>query len=447
MVFFKKNGDVEEYPMHKVEDILDAFNSHEVKMAAVEGISPYTSWNEADEDQIFNHLVKHFSEDDKQSLAMVHQGNMSKEEFLKLVDEFLIGIQVTDSDMHDKIVKRYDKYTWGYYVLDDLINNHPEVSDINVVGWNNIRIKSYGKRSKASGVTFKSKEDLITFLNHVAVKNKISISDSNATPTFTDKVTAPDYILRFSILTKYVSSSGTPYISIRKTPTTKYTMKQLVGYKMFDPEVSEYLSDAAKYATGLLFTGKGASGKTTIMNTLIEESLDETRTMVIQEAEELFSMRERDMLFTHVVTNKGEGKISYDLRGLVRSGLLNDLDRIIIGEIKGDEAADFLMAAYTGHSCWASVHGISATEAMDKLADYALHASNYSKKELMKMLHYMSTVIFMKSFCAAEVAEVVGYDEESGKLQYRVTVRNGHFVPGLRYDKEKRCVVEEAMRS
>lgn len=72
------------------------------------------------------------------------------------------------------------------------------------------------------------------------------------------------------------------------------------------------------------------------------------------------------------VINRGEGKIQYELKDLARNALLLDLDYFIIGEIKGDEAVHFLTAAYTGHQCWASVHGISSTEAIDKLADYAI---------------------------------------------------------------------------
>lgn len=88
--------------------------------------------------------------------------------------------------------------------------------------------------------------------------------------------------------------------------------------------------------------------------------------------EELFSNIHPDIMFQHIVINRGEGKIQYELKDLARNALLLDLDYFIIGEIKGDEAVHFLTAAYTGHQCWASVHGISSTEAIDKLADYAI---------------------------------------------------------------------------
>ena len=126
-----------------------------------------------------------------------------------------------------------------------------------------------------------------------------------------------------------------------------------------------------------------------------------------------------DIMFQHIVTNRGEGKIQYELKDLARNALLLDLDYFIIGEIKGDEAVHFLTAAYTGHQCWASVHGISSTEAIDKLADYAMHASSYSKAELMKMLRTMEVIVFMEDFKVKEISEVVRFDESTKTLVYK----------------------------
>ena len=135
--------------------------------------------------------------------------------------------------------------------------------------------------------------------------------------------------------------------------------------------------------------------------------------------EELFSNIHPDIMFQHIVTNRGEGKIQYELKDLARNALLLDLDYFIIGEIKGDEAVHFLTAAYTGHQCWASVHGISSTEAIDKLADYAMHASSYSKAELMKMLRTMEVIVFMEDFKVKEISEVVRFDESTKTLVYK----------------------------
>ena len=196
-------------------------------------------------------------------------------------------------------------------------------------------------------------------------------------------------------------------------------MDYLIGAGMMDQKTAEYLIHQAKTARGMLFTGKGASGKTTLMNELLEHIPEENSGLTIQENEELFSYHHPDIMFQHTVENRGEGKICYSLQDLARNGLLLDLDYYIIGEIKGGEALYFLNAAYTGHRCWASVHGVSSTEAIDKLADYVKYGSNYSKEDVMRMLRTMEVVVFMENFKVKEISEVVGFDEATHRLIYK----------------------------
>ena len=378
-------------------------------------------WDEGqirDVDELVKRIVDHFATQDTHSLAAVHTGAMSKEQFMSLVDALLDQLQITDENLRQKAKEVDQKYTWGDYILDELINDADDVSDIKVVAPDKIRIKRNGKRETAN-VKFKSKEDLNTFTQHIAVKNKIALSDSNAIQTFTDKDSNPNFILRFNIMTRYVTSEGTPYIHIRKIPKKKYTMDVLQKMGMFDEKTKQYLIKRVSESTGILFTGKGAAGKTTLMNAMLEEIPHDQSGMVIQENEELFTVSHPDLMFTHIVTNRGEGKIQYDLLDLAKNGLLVDLDYFIIGEIKGAEAAYFLNASYTGHNCWATVHGMSSTEAMDKLADYIKYGSDYSKEDALRMLHSINTVVYLENFKVKEISEVVGWDPERRNLKYK----------------------------
>lgn len=70
------------------------------------------------------------------------------------------------------------------------------------------------------------------------------------------------------------------------------------------------------------------------MNALIEHIPHDKSGLVIQENEELFSNTHPDLMFQHIVSAHGEGKIKYDLKDLSRNGLLVDLDYFIIGEIR-----------------------------------------------------------------------------------------------------------------
>ena len=74
---------------------------------------------------------------------------------------------------------------WSYDVLDELIND-PDISDIKCISWDIVRAKRKGKR-ETTKVKFRSKEHYTRFVEHAAIKNKVSISDQNALQNFVDK--------------------------------------------------------------------------------------------------------------------------------------------------------------------------------------------------------------------------------------------------------------------
>jgi len=159
------------------------------------------------------------------------------------------------------------------------------------------------------------------------------------------------------------------------------------------------------------------------MNAMIEEIPLDKSGCIIQESDELFTDHP-DMMVQHVVSSRGESKIQYTLKDLAINGLLTDLDYFIIGEIKGGEAAYFMNAAYTGHQCWTSVHGVNSQEAMNKLVDYIKYETDYPRTEVLHMLRFMKCIIFMRDFKIDEISEIIGY--ENGELQYKLVYkRNG----------------------
>ena len=86
--------------------------------------------------------------------------------------------------------------------------------------------------------------------------------------------------------------------------------------------------------------------------------------------------------------------------------------------MKGAEAKYFINAADTGHRCWCSVHSPSSTDAIDKLADYVMCETKYSKEEATYMLKDLGTVIFMQNFKVYEISEISGYDYKTKSLIY-----------------------------
>lgn len=360
-------------------------------------------------------LIDYFTRVEMQHLNRMERGIISKEAFLHEVVSYL-EMQGITGETQQELLDRFKRFLWSYDIIDDLINDK-DISDIKILAFDTIRIKVLGKR-KTSDVKFRNAKAYTRFVERVAIKNKVNLSDQNAIQNFVDKHSNPNFILRFDVTTPFVNSVSTPYLHIRKVPKEKYTIEGLIKAGMLSQETADYLVNAAANRDGILFTGKGASGKTTLMNVLLDYIPQDKSGLVIQENEELFSTHP-DLMFQHTVLNKGEGKINYDLKDLARNGLLADLDYFVIGEIKGGEALYFLNAAYTGHKCWASVHGASSTEALNKLVDYIKYASDYSREDALQMLTHINTVVFLSGFKVQEISEVTGWDDEKKDLIYK----------------------------
>lgn len=362
-------------------------------------------------------IIEYFVTQEAQTLTRMYRGQISKEEFLQQVYQYIVQVLRTEERYVGLIVEEVSKYIWGYRILSDLIAD-PEISDIRVMAYDNIRIKKNGKRMN-TGLRFESPKDLQFFAEYCATKCAHSLSMIHAVANWTDRNGDPDFILRFNVSTAFVNSVDTPYIHIRKIPKTKITVQQLIAKGFMTPQIAAFLRQKVKMDGGMIWCGKGGSGKTTGMNAFLDEIPQDKSCLVIQENEELFSHIHPEMMFQHIVLNHGDGMISYDLKDLARNGLLMDLDYFVIGEIKGGEALYFLNASYTGHRCWASLHAMSSQEAMVKLADYAKYEGDYTREQVLEMLQDIRTIVFMKDFRIQEITEVVGFDEQKNTLIYK----------------------------
>ena len=231
-----------------------------------------------------------------------------------------------------------------------------------------------------------------------------------------------------------VNTYDEPYLCIRKVAKNFPTLEMLASMDnpMLSPELANVLKK--RFINGsTLICGGNSSGKTTILNALKEEIPHDVSVLITQQSDELTTKTHPDMMFMHSLSNTDESKAKYDLKNISIAGLTMDVDFFIIGEIKGEEARYLLNAAYTGQLCAATIHAPSAPKAIDKLVDYALMDSKYTKDELMKMMDCFNTIIFMKKYKVCQVYAVKGYDYEKKALVYEAIWENGGFVN--EYDK------------
>ena len=327
------------------------------------------------------------------------------------VEEYM---EVTREE-EDELCQMFEQYIFGYSRLSPLIDD-PTISDIRVISHDNIRVKREGVRMDG-GIAFLSEKEYRQFIDYVATKNQVNISNVNAIQRFTDTESHPDFILRFTVSMPLVNTYNEPYLCIRKVPRNFPQMGELVEKGMLDRKTAELL--VKRFAEGsTLICGGNSSGKTTLLNALKETLPDNMAILVAQQADELTTKYHPDMMFLHSLPGSGESQVSYDLKNISIAGLTMDVDFFIIGEIKGAEALYLLNAAYTGQICAATIHAPSADKAANKLVDYAMYDSRYSRDELMKMMDCFKTLIFMEHYKVNQVYTGVGWNEEKHELEY-----------------------------
>ena len=404
--------------------------------------------------QLANLLVEEFYK--KQSAGLLSNLNkrnvdelsVSREKILKDIREQLGeyqsegGAAITEEEK-DMVMELIDRELWGYGIIDPFIHE-ADISDIKIYGAKRVMGKEVGQRIPLP-VEFDSEKVYLKFVSKLLERNKINLGTANAIQTFTD-TSLDDFILRITVISALLTDSGLPVIAVRKIPKDKYDLMNLTHKGMFqkgsrEKKVKEKDRQARVFeqmnpqlgplimkmihSKGILFTGKGASGKTTLMNAMIAEIPHDESVMICQENAELFDLNHPDLFGCHVLTNTGDSKISYELGDLTRAALLVDLDRVIVGEVKnGSEAAGLSKASMTGHKCWTSVHGESCQMAVDKMADYISQATGYSKRDALKQLLGFEYVVHLKNFRVDEVVRIAGWNTEEECLIYETVYRN-----------------------
>ena len=404
--------------------------------------------------QLANLLVEEFYK--KQSAGLLSNLNkrnvdelsVSREKILKDIREQLGeyqsegGAAITEEEK-DMVMELIDRELWGYGIIDPFIHE-ANISDIKIYGAKRVMGKEVGQRIPLP-VEFDSEKVYLKFVSKLLERNKINLGTANAIQTFTD-TSLDDFILRITVISALLTDSGLPVIAVRKIPKNKYDLMNLTHKGMFqkgsrEKKVKEKDRQARVFeqmnpqlgplimkmihSKGILFTGKGASGKTTLMNAMIAEIPHDESVMICQENAELFDLNHPDLFGCHVLTNTGDSKISYELGDLTRAALLVDLDRVIVGEVKnGSEAAGLSKASMTGHKCWTSVHGESCQMAVDKMADYISQATGYSTRDALKQLLGFEYVVHLKNFRVDEVVRIAGWNTEEECLIYETVYRN-----------------------
>lgn len=250
-------------------------------------------------------------------------------------------------------------------IVNDMIGLGPleqlladdSVTDIMVNGPDMVYVERHGKIEK-TWITFRDHAHIMQIAQRIA--GRIGRRIDEASPMVDARLADGS---RINIITPPVSLNG-PVLSIRKFSRRSIDIDIMVRQKNISLKMAEFLQIATTCRLNTLVSGGTGSGKTTLLNALSQMINSNERIVTIEDAAEL-RLRQPHVvrLETRPANIEGEGAIG--IRDLLKNALRMRPDRIIVGEVRGEETVDMLQAMNTGHD--GSMSTIHANRAIDAL--------------------------------------------------------------------------------
>jgi pilus assembly protein CpaF len=178
-----------------------------------------------------------------------------------------------------------------------------------------------------------------------------------------------------------------PLLSIRRFPAERLKAEDMVTLRALTRPMLDFLSHAVRARLNVLISGGTGAGKTTLLNVLSTFISEHERIATIEDAAEL-QLRQEHVVRLETRPPNVEGKGAIRQRQLVVNALRMRPDRIIVGEVRGEEALDMLQAMNTGHDgSLTTVHANSARDALARIETMiAMGAMNLPERAMRQQV-------------------------------------------------------------
>ena len=336
------------------------------------------------------------------------------------------GRQPLDETARDRLQAALKARLFGAGSLEQLLEDD-SVEDISVNGWQNVFVHyADGTKVQLPPVATSDKE-LEEIVKTIAAHDGLSARPFD--------VVNYDVTLRLHDGSRLhavqgVSATGLS-ISIRKHRFTKVTLKDLIAQGTLDEELADFCSALVRARKNVMIAGAVSSGKTTLLRALASEIDPEERIITVERAIELGlhedAERHPDCVALEERLPNVEGVGEVTLAQLVRDSLRMRPDRVIVGEVLGDEVITMLNAMMQGNDgSLSTIHANSSADVITKVQTYALQAKEQLPFEATNGLFAgaLDFILFLRRIVTPEggqrrvlesVREVAGHDEAGVK--------------------------------
>lgn len=337
---------------------------------------------------------------------------LSDEEVKRLIEEFVY------SDFDASGLNRSVQIQLGHELFNrirrlDVLSDFLEddsVTEIMVNGTQEIFVEKKG-HIVGTGKRFENKERLFDIIGTIAanVNRVINMSSPILDARLFDGS-------RVNAVLDPVAING-PCLTIRRFPADPVDADKLISYKSVTKEVLLFLKDLVVAGYNILISGGTGSGKTTFLNVLSGYIPRDERVITIEDSAELKIMGIHNLVRLETRNATSEGVREISIRDLIRTALRMRPDRIVVGEVRGEEAIDMLQAFNVGQDgSLSTIHANSAEDAVSRLETMVMLSTNIPLAALRRQIASGVDIIIHlgrlrdKSRRLLEIREVLGTD-------------------------------------
>jgi pilus assembly protein CpaF len=248
---------------------------------------------------------------------------------------------------------------FGLGPLEELLVD-PEISDILVNRFDQVYIERNGMLEPVNA-TFKDDKHLMRIIERIvsSVGRRIDESSPMVDARLADGS-------RVNAIIPPLALDG-PVLSIRRFRTDRLGAQDLVVRQSLTAQMLAFLKGAVSCRLNIIISGGTGAGKTTLLNVLSSFISDKERVVTIEDAAEL-TLRQRHVVRLETRPANIEGSGAIKQRQLVVNALRMRPDRIVVGEVRGEEAIDMLQAMNTGHDgSLTTIHANTPRDALHRL--------------------------------------------------------------------------------
>jgi pilus assembly protein CpaF len=316
------------------------------------------------------------------SLLESLEQNVLWQEISKMTEEMLKSESIPlNLREKERLMREVPDEVLGFGPLEAFLRD-PTVSDILVNTHNQIYVERFGKLERTQA-RFKDDAHLRKIIGKIVSPLGRRIDESS--PMVDARL--PDGS-RVNAIIPPLAIDG-PILSIRRFAVDPLKLHDLVTLRALTPEIGELLQGIVRARLNVLVAGGTGSGKTTMLNVLSGFIPASERIITIEDSAEL-QLQQGHVVRLETKPPNVEGKGQITQRDLVRNSLRMRPDRIIVGEVRGEEVLDMLQAMNTGHDgSLTTIHANSARDALVRVETMvALTGADIPSKFLR---HYISS--------------------------------------------------------